>query len=181
MFSFLQFISSTFIGSLSDIYGRKKVLLLVMFGTLISYLLWSVSSVFTIFLLSRFIGGISKGNISLCIAIMTDLTDMKQRSSALALVGIAFSLGFLFGPCIGAVFSSKLSATATIYLYPSYLAIFLTVLNLLFVAKFLEESLPTEKRAKSINNSFTQSLQFINPVSLLNFSPIKTVKSEGFY
>lgn len=64
-----------------------------------------------------------------------------------ALVGIAFSLGFIFGPCIGAVFSSKLSSSASaIYTYPSYVAIVLTVINMLFVAKFYKESLPNEKR-----------------------------------
>lgn len=110
-----------------------------------------MSSVFIIFLLSRIIGGISKSNVSLSIAIMTDLTTPETRSSAMALVGIAFSLGFLFGPCIGAVFSSKLSATASIYSYPSYLAIGLTVLNILFVAYFYKESLPIEKRVRLDN------------------------------
>ena len=83
---------------------------------------------------------------SLSIAIMTDLSDAASRSKAMALIGIAFSLGFMFGPCIGAVFSAKLSNTAAIYTYPSYLAIGLTLANILFVAKFYKESLPVEKR-----------------------------------
>lgn len=86
---------------------------------------------------------------------MTDLTDKETRSSAMALVGIAFSLGFLTGPTVGAIFSSKLSATASIYSYPSYLAILLTSINILFVAKFYKESLPIEKRV-FINNKNTQ-------------------------
>lgn len=76
---------------------------------------------------------------------MTDLSDTASRSSAMALIGIAFSLGFLFGPCIGAVFSAKLSPN-TIYAYPSYLAIGLTVVNLIFVARYFKESLSLEKR-----------------------------------
>jgi len=63
LFSLLQFISSTIIGAASDNFGRKPVLILVMCGTLLSYMLWSVSSVFILFLLSRVIGGISKANI----------------------------------------------------------------------------------------------------------------------
>ena len=83
---------------------------------------------------------------------MTDLTNEETRSSAMAYVGIAFSLGFLIGPCIGAVFSSKLSSTSSLYAYPSYLAIALTIINILFVAKFYKESLPVEKRVTSSNS-----------------------------
>jgi hypothetical protein len=55
----------------------------------------------------------------------------------------------LFGPSIGAVFSSKLSSSASaIYAYPSYLAITLTLINIIFVAKFYKESLPKEKRVR---------------------------------
>lgn len=178
IFSLLQFISSTLIGAASDSYGRKPVLLLVMLGTLLSYLVWSVSSCFMIFLISRIIGGISKANVSLSIAIMTDLSDAATRSSAMALVGIAFSLGFLIGPCVGAVFSSKLSSTAAIYTYPSYLAIALTIINLFFVAKFYKESLPTEKRSKSFKNNLSETFDYLNPATLLNFSLIKSVSQS---
>lgn len=77
---------------------------------------------------------------------MTDLSDVATRSATMALVGIAFSLGFLFGPCIGALFASKLSSNAAIFTYPSYLAIGLTATNIAFVAMFYKESLPVEKR-----------------------------------
>ena len=115
-------------------------------GTLISHIIWSMSSVFVVFLISRILGGIFKANVSICIAIMTDISANKDRSSTMALVGIAFSIGFLVGPCIGAVFSSMLSASSAVYIYPSYMAIGLTAINILFVAKFYEETLPVEKR-----------------------------------
>ena len=105
-----------------------------------------MSSVFVVFLISRILGGIFKANVSICIAIMTDISANKDRSSTMALVGIAFSIGFLVGPCIGAVFSSMLSASSAVYIYPSYMAIGLTAINILFVAKFYEETLPVEKR-----------------------------------
>jgi MFS family permease len=102
--------------------------------------------VFLIFLLSRTIGGLSKANVSLSIAIMTDLTDQSKRASAMALVGIAFSLGFMIGPAIGAFCSSIFSSNASIFVYPAYIAIVLTVLNIIFVTLFYKESLPLEKR-----------------------------------
>lgn len=179
LFSFLQFVSSTLIGAASDIYGRKPILLLVLIGTLFSYLAWSMSSIFIIFLISRIIGGISKANVSLCIAIMTDLSDKSTRSSAMALVGIAFSLGFLIGPCIGAFFSVKFTtSSANFFVLPAYLASTLTLINILFVFKFYKESLPVEKRAKELKRNFNDAFQFINPVSLFKFAPIESVKQK---
>ena len=54
MFSILQFIVSPIIGKLSDVYGRKRILMLTMVGNLISQLLWVNATSFDIFLLSRF-------------------------------------------------------------------------------------------------------------------------------
>merc|ERR1719361_1285305 len=74
-------------------------------GISLSYLLWVLSSNFAIFVLARVIGGISKGNVSLSTAIVTDVSTPSSRGKGMALIGVAFSLGFLFGPMIGAAFS----------------------------------------------------------------------------
>ena len=47
------------------------------------YVLWAVSYSFPIFILSRIIGGISKGNVSLSAAIVTDITTPAQRSKGI--------------------------------------------------------------------------------------------------
>lgn len=106
MFSFLQFLVSPIIGQLSDRFGRKLVLLLSMIGNIASCLLWAFSWKFSIFALSRIIGGLSEGNVQLSIAIISDVTDQTGRSRALALVGIAFATGFTVGPALGAYFAS---------------------------------------------------------------------------
>jgi hypothetical protein len=65
-----------------------------------------------------------------------------------ALVGIAFSLGFIMGPTAGAMFS-KFFVDSSVFVYPAYLAILVTSINILFVAVFYKESLPIEKRVSS--------------------------------
>ncbi|PZC86521.1 hypothetical protein B5X24_HaOG209240 [Helicoverpa armigera] len=65
MYSFLQFLTSPIVGSLSDAYGRKPMLLICLVGITISHGLWSCASTFSIFVLARFIGGLSKANVSL--------------------------------------------------------------------------------------------------------------------
>ncbi|KAI9013177.1 major facilitator superfamily domain-containing protein [Gaertneriomyces semiglobifer] len=106
LFSFLQFISSPIIGRLSDRFGRRRVLLLSMIGNGISMLLWIFSRSFTTFVWSRVIGGLTEGNVQMSIAMISDLTTPETRSKGLALVGIAFSLGFTIGPPLGAYFTS---------------------------------------------------------------------------
>lgn len=105
--------------------------------------MWAVSSNFLIFVMARFVGGISKGNISLSMAIITDVSDVKSRGKAMALVGIAFSLGFLFGPFLGAMFSMLADKTSsTWFWYPAMFAFVLSLADLLFILVFFEESLP---------------------------------------
>lgn len=83
MYSFLQFLGSPIIGALSDIYGRKPLMLLCLTGISLSYLLWAFSTNFGIFVLARFVGGINKGNISLSMAIISDVTSPKTRGKAM--------------------------------------------------------------------------------------------------
>ena len=101
IFSFLQFIASPIIGGLSDRFGRKPLMVATCVGISVSYLLWVLSSNFAIFVLARIIGGVSKGNVSLSTAIVTDVTTPATRGKGMAMIGVAFSLGFLFGPMIG--------------------------------------------------------------------------------
>lgn len=83
MYSFLQFLGSPIIGALSDIYGRKPLMLLCLIGISLSYLLWALSANFAIFVLARFIGGISKGNVSLSMAVISDVTSIETRGKAM--------------------------------------------------------------------------------------------------
>ncbi|KAF9911575.1 hypothetical protein EC991_003039 [Linnemannia zychae] len=107
LFSVLQFIASPIIGKLSDILGRRRVLLISMLGNLISCGVWLFSSTFDLFVLSRIIGGLSEGNVQLSIAMISDITTPATRSKGLAMVGIAFAIAFTVGPALGAYFANK--------------------------------------------------------------------------
>lgn len=105
--------------------------------------MWAFSSNFLIFVLARFVGGLSKGNISLSMAIITDVSDAKNRGKAMALVGIAFSVGFIIGPMIGAMFSLLSDKSSSMWFwYPAMFAFLLSVADILFVSFLFDESLP---------------------------------------
>lgn len=112
-------------------------------GIACSYGVWAISTNFFLFVIARFIGGLSKGNISLSMAIITDVSDEKSRGRAMALVGIAFSLGFIIGPMIGATFSMLSDKTShTWFCYPAIFAVLLAVGDILFIVTCLRETLP---------------------------------------
>ncbi|KAL5530210.1 hypothetical protein ACEPAF_6467 [Sanghuangporus sanghuang] len=162
VFSTLQFLVSPHIGSLSDKYGRKKILLITMAGNILSALVWIQSTSFASYMLSRAIGGLSEGNVQLAIAIISDITTPANRGKALAHVGIAFAICFIIGPPIGAYFASRPVPPAliaggfelNIYTVPAFLTLVLLGLETLFLALALPETRGTviknapEKKAK---------------------------------
>ncbi|XP_030374537.1 major facilitator superfamily domain-containing protein 10 [Scaptodrosophila lebanonensis] len=181
MFSFLQFLASPIVGGLSDYYGRKPLLLICASGISLSYLLWACSSNFALFVLARFVGGISKGNISLCMSVITDVSSVRTRGRGMALVGVAFSLGFIVGPMIGAmfaIFSNKTASGGAWFVLPSLLALALSLGDLLILAFCLRETLPKEKRVREISSAMSYALQLLNISSIFRFSAIKKVPKK---
>jgi len=172
--------SSPIIGSLSDQHGRKPLLLLCTVGIAISYLLWVFSSNFAIFVLARIIGGVSKGNVSLSTAIVTDVSTPATRGRGMAMIGVAFSLGFLVGPMIGAGFSIwGKEAGGEWYVYPALFALGLSVLDVIFIAVFFKESLPPHKRSSLPPSSLSNTISsYIHPLHLFRFSSITGLKEE---
>ncbi|KAF8339027.1 MFS DHA1 sub-family [Cantharellus anzutake] len=146
LFSTLQYIISPALGTLSDKFGRKRILMLSMIGNLLSAIVWLQSTSFASFMLSRAIGGISEGNVQLSIAILSDITTPMARGRALSLVGIAFGICFCIGPPLGAYFASRPISTSlagvelNIYAAPAALTLVLLSIETAFLAYFLPET-----------------------------------------
>lgn len=101
IYSLLQFVFAPFWGARSDRLGRRRVLLLTVAGTAVSYLVWMFSGSFILFIVSRLIGGIMSGNLSVATAAVADVTSREDRAKGMGLIGAAFGLGFITGPAIG--------------------------------------------------------------------------------
>lgn len=181
LFSILQFLACPVIGMASDVYGRKPILLISLIGVALSYLVWSFSKTFSLFVFARILGGVSKGNVGITTAIVTDVSSAEKRGREMALIGIAFSLGFIFGPLIGAVFSKMADKDQDFFVVPALFAFGLTFVNIVFVAFRLKESLPPKKRAKSLSTSWSQASYLVNPVSLFKFSALGNLKSNEIH
>ncbi|MCL4217035.1 MAG: MFS transporter [Candidatus Hydrogenedentes bacterium] len=101
LYALLQFICAPIMGSLSDRFGRRPVLLVSIAGLAISYALWFVAGSFTVLVVARFIGGLMSGNISTASAVIADVTPDARRSRGMAVLGLAVGIGFMFGPALG--------------------------------------------------------------------------------
>jgi DHA1 family tetracycline resistance protein-like MFS transporter len=138
----MQVIAAPVLGRLSDIYGRKPILLLSIGGTAVSLLLLGFANALWVLAASRMLDGITGGNISVAQAYMTDITTVEDRGKAFGLVGAAFGLGFIIGPVTGGLLVGYGTHV------PPFFAAGLAVINLLLVAFVLRESLSAERRAE---------------------------------
>ena len=149
LYSMLQFVASPVWGRLSDRHGRRPILLLTTAGTAVSYLVWIFSGSFWLLILSRIIAGTMSGNIAVATAAIADLTKFRNRAKGMALIGVAFGLGFILGPAIGGLGSlitlgSSFDYTGSIgitpFSFPALLAFILAVGNFLWVLKAFPET-----------------------------------------
>ena len=101
----MQFIFAPLLGSLSDRYGRRPVLLLSIAGGVVAWTIFGLATALWMLFVSRMLAGAMGGNISTAQAYVADITPVEERAQALGLLGAAFGLGFIFGPAIGAVLS----------------------------------------------------------------------------
>lgn len=105
LYSVCQFLFAPLWGHLSDRWGRRPILMSSLIGILVGSFLWIFAGSFTLLVVARLLGGIMSGNISTATAVVADMTSAKERSKGMAIIGIAFALGFILGPALGGIFS----------------------------------------------------------------------------
>ena len=142
-YSAMQFIFAPIWGRLSDRHGRRPVLLFSSVGSALSYVLFAIASGFenhttalVALLISRAFAGACAGNITVAQAYIADITPPENRSKRMGLVGMAFGLGFIFGPAISGVALKFGGATA-----PGWTAAALCAANFFLAYFILAESL----------------------------------------
>jgi MFS transporter, DHA1 family, tetracycline resistance protein len=106
VFAVMQFFFSPVLGSLSDRFGRRPVVLLSNFGLGLDYLLMAWAPALGWLFVGRVISGITASSVPTGMAYMTDVTPPEKRASAFGLLGAAFGLGFVLGPALGGILGS---------------------------------------------------------------------------
>lgn len=108
-FCLFMFFGAPFLGDLSDHLGRKKVLLLCLFGTalglVVSALGVDLHSI-TILILGRCIAGFMAGSQSLAQAAIVDISTKDNKAKNLSLISLASCVGFVLGPVLSGITSN---------------------------------------------------------------------------
>ncbi len=103
-FSAMQFIFAPIWGRISDRIGRRPVILIGLLGSTVFYVIFGMATMqksLWLMFLSRIGAGVAGATISTAQAYIADTTSLEKRSRGMALIGMAFGLGFTFGPLLG--------------------------------------------------------------------------------
>ena len=140
VYAVMQFIAAPILGSLSDRFGRRKIILIALAGSAIDYVIMGWAPTLAWLFLARTISGMTAGALAACNAYIADVTPPEKRAQGFGLVGAAFGFGFAIGPAIGGylgAISIKL---------PFFAAAGIVGLNWLYGLFVLPESLTREHR-----------------------------------
>src|SRR5216683_8159936 len=107
VFAAMQFLFSPVIGVLSDRIGRRPVLLLSSLGLGLDYVVMALAPTIGWLFLGRIISGITTSSIPTAMAYIADVTPREKRAAAFGTIGIAFGVGFAFGPALGGLLSNS--------------------------------------------------------------------------
>ncbi|MBC7919898.1 MAG: TCR/Tet family MFS transporter [Ferruginibacter sp.] len=142
VYAFVQFLCAPVLGSLSDQYGRRPVILISLLGFGLDYLLLAFAPSLGWLFAGRVIAGITGSSATTASAYIADVSPPEKRAQNFGLIGAAFGLGFIIGPALGGVLGG-------IHVrLPFFAAAGLTLLNWLYGFFILPESLAKENRRK---------------------------------
>jgi DHA1 family tetracycline resistance protein-like MFS transporter len=136
----MQFIFSPIIGSASDHFGRRPVILASNFGLGFDYILMAVAPTLGWLFIGRLISGITSSSYPTAGAYIADVTPPAERAAKFGMLGAAFGLGFIVGPALGGILGG------IDLRLPFWVAAGLSLTNALYGYFILPESLPPEKR-----------------------------------
>lgn len=140
LWAVMQFLCSPIIGSLSDRFGRRPVILISVAGLALDFILMALAPNLWWLAVGRILGGITSSSFTSTFAYMADITPPEKRARGYGLIGAAFSAGFVAGPLLGGVLG-EVSLRA-----PFWAAAGLSALAFLYGLVVLPESLAPAKR-----------------------------------
>lgn len=143
VYAVAQFIFTPLLGSLSDRYGRRPIIIASLLIETISLMLTALAGSLPLLLLVRFLGGIGASNIGSAQAVVSDTTTPANRARGMGMIGAAIGLGFVIGPLLGGLLS-PLGTTL-----PFWVAAGIALLNMLLVFFLLPETRDKKQHSSS--------------------------------
>ncbi|MBC6003670.1 MFS transporter [Paeniclostridium sp. NSJ-45] len=166
------FFAAPVLGALSDKYGRRPLLLVCLLGSAIGYLVFGIGGALWVLFAGRIIEGITGGSISTIFAYFADIIPPKQRTKYFGWVSAVVGLGTVIGPTLGG-FLAKFG-----YSVPMYFGAIITLLNVVYGAFCMPESLDINNRLKEI--TFVRMNPFTQLANILSMKNLKMLLISAF-
>jgi len=141
IFAAAQFIGSPVLGSLSDRFGRRPVILISNLGLGLDYVLLALAPNLAVVVVARALAGFTAASVTTAFAYIADVTPPEKRPQAFGMIGAAFGLGFVVGPAMGGLLADFGPRV------PFWVAACLSLINFCYGLLVLPESLSPEKRS----------------------------------
>lgn len=144
VWALVQFFASPVLGSLSDRFGRRPLMLISSFGLGLDYVFMALAPNLAWLTVGRILSAVTASSFSICYAYMADVTDEDRRAIAYGRLGAVFGVGFIVGPAVGGLLGG-LSLRA-----PFWAAAAFSLGNAVLGLLVLPESLPPERRSRFV-------------------------------
>lgn len=151
-----QFLAGPVLGSLSDRFGRRPVVLMSNFGLGVDYIFMALAPTLGWLIAGRMVSGVTSASVVTAFAYVADITAPDKRAKSFGFMGMAFGIGFVVGPALGGVLSLVDERL------PFWVAAGLSLANGMYGLFILPESLPLDRRAAF-------SWKRANPLGALRF------------
>ena len=138
------FLAGPLLGQLADRYGRKPLLMVAFTGSAASYVLFGLGIVWEsipLLFVSRFVDGLTGGNVLVAQSALADLTEPDDRARVFGYFSAALSLGFVFGPLAGGLLGDPEVVSWFTPALPFWIAAGLGVVNVGLLAALFPETL----------------------------------------
>ncbi len=135
-----QFFFAPLLGAISDRVGRRPVILISLFGLGIDYIIMGFAPSIAWLFVGRLFAGVMGASITTANAYIADVSGPENRARNFGLIGVAFGLGFIFGPALGGILGG------IDLRLPFFAAAGLALVNWLYGFFVLPESLLPENR-----------------------------------
>ncbi|SFS01726.1 TCR/Tet family MFS transporter [Yoonia litorea] len=140
IFAAMQFLFGPTLGSLSDRFGRRPILIGSLVVMALDYVVMALASTITFLIVARIVGGITAATQATSAAYMADISNPEEKAANFGLIGAAFGVGFVLGPMVGGALAEYGTRA------PFWAAAFLAAANALFGYFVLPETVTDKIR-----------------------------------
>ncbi|KAF2280647.1 MFS general substrate transporter [Westerdykella ornata] len=157
IFSLCQALTGIPWGAASDRFGRKPIILIGLFNTMVTMLVWGFSTSLPMAIAARAFSGLGSGNVGILRTTVAELCPWKElQPRAFSIMPLVYTIGAIIGPTLGGALSNPLRIDPRSppghrflerypYCLPNLVAAAIFCIGILVGLLFLEETLETKK------------------------------------